>query len=184
MIGITLSTDQIRTAPTEVRRWIEREVSKSLGLLPMATGSDVGGAHLVACTPDEIAGIFAAIREILPAVNVFFEFGREGISLEGVEAFRLIDIMHHARLQAVSEVVTCLDIINRTLHQVRNDPAASFCGYDQDGHCFIATETRQNITRLWRAVVESRSAAVDRPVATPAANAPSPQPAAHPAPAF
>ncbi|MFZ2156148.1 MAG: hypothetical protein WAV72_08525 [Bradyrhizobium sp.] len=32
MVGITLSSEQIRTAPAEVRRWIEREVMTSLGL--------------------------------------------------------------------------------------------------------------------------------------------------------
>ena len=32
MIGITLTSEQIRTAPAEVRRWIERQVATSLGL--------------------------------------------------------------------------------------------------------------------------------------------------------
>ena len=32
MIGITLSSEQIRAAPADVRRWIEREVMTSLGL--------------------------------------------------------------------------------------------------------------------------------------------------------
>ena len=31
MIGITLTTDQIRNAPNEVRQWIGREVSAALG---------------------------------------------------------------------------------------------------------------------------------------------------------
>ncbi|SIO24394.1 hypothetical protein SAMN05443247_03091 [Bradyrhizobium erythrophlei] len=32
MIGITLTTDQIRTAPADVRQWIEHQVIASLGL--------------------------------------------------------------------------------------------------------------------------------------------------------
>ena len=32
MIGITLTTDQIRTAPADVRQWIEHQVIVSLGL--------------------------------------------------------------------------------------------------------------------------------------------------------
>jgi hypothetical protein len=32
MIGITLTSGQIRAAPADVRRWIEREVMASLGL--------------------------------------------------------------------------------------------------------------------------------------------------------
>jgi hypothetical protein len=31
MIPITLTSEQIRNAPTEVRRWIEREVMTSMG---------------------------------------------------------------------------------------------------------------------------------------------------------
>jgi hypothetical protein len=34
MIGITLGSEQILRAPTEVRRWIEHEVTASLGLQP------------------------------------------------------------------------------------------------------------------------------------------------------
>lgn len=183
MIGITLSVDQIRTAPTEVRRWIEREVCRSLGLLPTGLSGDATGSRLVACTAQDVGGILAAVRDILPAVNVFFEFGREGISLEGVEAFRLVDIMHHARLQSVAEVIACLDMINQTLRQIRNDQAAAFCGFDQDGHCFIAAETRQNITRLWRSVVESRRASADMGAPAPAFPAGEPATARPPMPA-
>ena len=32
MIGITLTTDQIRNAPPQVRQWIEHEVIAALGL--------------------------------------------------------------------------------------------------------------------------------------------------------
>jgi len=32
MIGITLTADQIRNAPKEVRKWIEQEVIGGLGL--------------------------------------------------------------------------------------------------------------------------------------------------------
>jgi hypothetical protein len=46
MIGITLTSEQIRTAPTEVRRWIEREVMISLGLSSQsADGSKPHGEH-------------------------------------------------------------------------------------------------------------------------------------------
>ncbi|MEW6640362.1 MAG: hypothetical protein AB1586_07635 [Pseudomonadota bacterium] len=189
MIGITLSVDQIRTAPTDVRRWIEREVCRSLGLLPTGLNGDTSGTRLVACTAQDVGSILTAVRDILPAVNVFFEFGREGIPLEGVEAFRLVDIMHHARLQSVAEVIACLDMINQALRQVRNDQAAAFCGFDQDGHCFIATETRQNITQLWRSVVESRRASTDTRASSPAfaageaVAAMSPATATQPAPA-
>lgn len=34
MVGITLTPEQIKGAPVEVRRWMEREVAASLGLQP------------------------------------------------------------------------------------------------------------------------------------------------------
>ena len=37
MIGITLSSEQVRTAPPEVRIWIEHQVAISLGLQVRAT---------------------------------------------------------------------------------------------------------------------------------------------------
>ncbi len=50
MIGITLTTDQIRNAPPDVRRWIEHEVIASLGLAatrPPAPALPEQSAHLV-----------------------------------------------------------------------------------------------------------------------------------------
>ncbi len=61
MIGITLSSEQIRTAPAEVRRWIEREVMTSLGLqtAPADTRPPVSSAEAEteAGQPDKEAGI-------------------------------------------------------------------------------------------------------------------------------
>ena len=60
MIGITLSSDQIRTAPAEVRRWIAREVMMSLGLqdTPAAAGAvSSADPETEAVQPDKEAGI-------------------------------------------------------------------------------------------------------------------------------
>src|SRR5579862_4906871 len=45
MIGITLTTDQIRSAPKEVRQWIEHQVIASLGLASEAP-APVQATHL------------------------------------------------------------------------------------------------------------------------------------------
>jgi hypothetical protein len=68
--------------------------------------------HLASCNADELVAILA--QGVPPAVNVFFEFGRQGavIPQSRVEAFRLLDIAHHTRLQ-VAQVVACLDVIKR-----------------------------------------------------------------------
>lgn len=163
MIGITLTTDQIRNAPPEVRRWIEHEVIASLGMAAdaPATASPAQTAHLVACSVEEAAGILSQIHAGLPAVNVFFEFGRPGIAFgqPPVMAFRLIDILHHTRLQSVGQVMACLDMINQALAQVRRDPTARFCGFDQEGHCLIAPETQASIAALWQNVMADQQPA-------------------------
>jgi hypothetical protein len=102
---------------------------------------------------------------MLPAVNVFFEFGRRGAVLgpSGLEAFRLQDIAYHTRLQSVGQVMACLDIINEALAQIRGDVSATFCGFDREGHCFIPAETHQNILRLWQNVIAGRQFVTDGP---------------------
>jgi hypothetical protein len=158
MTGIVLSADQIRTAPADVRRWIEREVSTSLGLSPPTPDAGTHNDHLVACSTEQLAGVLAGIQGILPVVNVFFEFGRQGavIGSQGLEAFRLTDIMHHTRLQSVGQVITCLDAINQALREVSDETNISFCAIDREGHCFVPMQTQQNILRLWHEIIASQ----------------------------
>ena len=105
MVGITLSSEQIRNAPAEVRRWIEREVLTSLGQHTAPdNGSKAHSEHLATCSEEEITATLAQIEGVLPAMNVFFEFGRQGavFGQPSVEAFRLPDIAHHARFRISS----------------------------------------------------------------------------------
>jgi hypothetical protein len=163
MIGITLTTDQIRNAPAEVRRWIEHEVIASLGLAADAPAvpSPAQAAHLVACSAEDAAGVLSQIQGMMAAVNVFFEFGRPGISFgqPAVMAFRLIDILHHTRLENIGQVMACLDLINQTLAQLRRDPTARFCGFDNEGHCLIAPATQASIASLWQNVLANQQPA-------------------------
>ncbi len=164
MIGITLTTDQIRNAPPDVRRWIEHEVIASLGLAadaPPAPALPEQSAHLVGCSAEDAAGVLARIQGALPAVNVFFEFARPGISFgqPPVMAFRLIDILHHTQLRDVGQIIACLEMINQALTQVRRDPSARSCGFDNEGHCLIAPETQASIATLWSNVLASQQPA-------------------------
>ena len=159
MVGITSSSEQIRNAPAEVRRWIEREVLTSLGQHTAPdNGSKAHSEHLAACSEEEITAILAQIEGVLPAVNVFFEFGRQGavFGQPSVEAFRLPDIAHHVRLQNIGQVIACLDIINQAFGRVCGDPDAKFCGLGRDGHCFIMLETQQNILKVWRKLIANQ----------------------------
>jgi hypothetical protein len=165
VIGITLNSEQIRTAPADVRRWIEREISHSFGPQSQPADHKSHGERPAACSADEVAALLSRIQGVLPAVNVFFEFGRQGAVLgpSRLEAFRLQDIAYHTRLQSVGQVIACLDIINEALAQIRGDVSATFCGFDREGHCFIPAETQQNILRLWQNVIAGQQLATDGP---------------------
>src|SRR3974377_2376007 len=81
MIGITLSCDQIRAAPPEVRRWIEQEVAISLRpQIAVPDGQD-RVEELAICSVEELSSILAMVQGVLPAVNVLFELGRAGLSV-------------------------------------------------------------------------------------------------------
>ncbi len=164
MIGITLSSEQIRTAPADIRQWIEREVATSLGFQsPSANANRQSGGQLAACSPDEVATLLSEIQGVLPAVNVFFEFGRQGAVMgpSRVEAFRLLDIAHHTRLPDVGQVIACLNLISEALGRIRGDNNARFCGFDHEGHCFVAMETQQSILHLWQDVLAAQQLASD-----------------------
>lgn len=151
MTGITLSSDQVRRAPPEVRRWIEHELAASLGLQVQATDSQGGEpAQLAACSHDELAAVLTLIQGALPVVNVFFELGRQATSYaqDRLQAHRLSDIQHHTQLRTVEQVISCLNLIDQSLHRIRGSTDVSFYGLDGD-YCFVATETQRNIRQLW-----------------------------------
>lgn len=159
MIGITLTTDQIRNAPAEVRRWIEHEVIASLGLVAdaPAAAAHPQATHLHACTAEDAAAVLADIKGLMPAFNVFFEFARPGISYgqPPVMAFRLIDILYHTRLADIGQVIECLEAINQALARVRGDASARFCDFDNQGHCLIAPQTQHSVATLWQGILAS-----------------------------
>ncbi len=158
MLGITLTPEQIRTAPPDVRRWLEQELAKTFGLSPAqseAPEAQPHHEHLVACTFDEATLVLRSIQGMLPVVNVFFELGRHAANLpeEGLAAFRLTDMLHHTRLQNLDQIIDCLRIINEAVQQVRADPDATLYALDRYGDCYVAAQTQQSILRLWLQVV-------------------------------
>jgi hypothetical protein len=56
MIGITLSAEQVRAAPPEVRRWIEHEISVAFGAaVPGQPQAEDLATRLMGCNADEAA---------------------------------------------------------------------------------------------------------------------------------
>jgi hypothetical protein len=159
MIGITLTTDQIRSAPKEVRQWIEHQVIASLGVAAEAATSVLAQAtDLAALSEEEAAAVLAQVRGMLPAANVFFEFGRPGVAFgePAVTTYRLIDILNHTRLQNIGQVMTCLEALDNAVARLRGQPNICFCGFDNEGRCFIAPETQHAIAALWHEVIASQ----------------------------
>ena len=78
MAGITLSMDDIKAAPSEVRRWLEHEVARALG--SQAVPAPAPAQSLVGCSIEETRDMLALVQGMLPVVSVFFELGREAAS--------------------------------------------------------------------------------------------------------
>lgn len=167
MVGLTLTPEQIRSAPPEVRRWLEQEVAATLGLDASQDPAILAGEHLAACTPNEALEIYVQIRDSVPVVAAFFELGREGERLgrDAVALRRLVDILQHSRLPSLDDLLACLQVIDSTFRRLRGDGRATLCAVDERGICLIAIETQQSIAAVWQKIVSRRA-----PPATIAAN--------------
>jgi len=153
MVGITLSAEQVRNAPPEVRRWLEQELLASFGLRQPAPQPN--SPHLTTCNVEDVVNVLSLIQGMIPVVNVFFELGRQvtGAELSGVKVFRLVDIARHGHLQSEEQVIACLEAINQAFCRVRRNEDAMIYGLDGTGHCFIAAETQRSIFHVWQQIV-------------------------------
>ncbi len=158
MAGITLSMDDIKAAPPEVRRWLEHEVARALGL--QAAPAPAQASSLVGCNIEEARDMLALVQGMLPVVSVFFELGREAasVAVHGLRAFRITDILRHARLQSPDQVIQCLNVLTQALRRSRGDAAAEFFALDDQGHCLVAEATMRSVLRLWQEIVAQRAA--------------------------
>ncbi|HUB16920.1 MAG TPA: hypothetical protein VMB34_33605 [Acetobacteraceae bacterium] len=168
MLGISLTAEQIRAAPPEVRHWLEQQVA---GLFsPVAEEvAQAAPRHLALLNPGDAQAVLEQIEDILPVVSVFFELGRENASVpvQGVRVFRLAEILRHTRLESVAQVIDCLEVINDALRHVRKDPEALFCAVDRDGRCFVAEPTSRAVLSLWQGIVASRDLQLPKAAVAP-----------------
>ncbi len=154
MVGITLSPEQIRSAPPEVRRWLEEEIAASLGLRVHGIENLPSSGRVVAVSLDEARAILASIRGMLPVVNVFFELGRkgEGPGPQGLVVLSLAKIFTHARLSTIEQVIAGIDLINTATQKARQDVSCNLCLVDSRGLCVVAAQTLDSIARLWQEI--------------------------------
>ena len=157
MAGITLSSDEIKAAPPEVRRWLEQELIRAFGVQP--TQPPAATAPLMGCNIEEARDLLSLVQGMLPVVSVFFELGREAasVAVHGMRAFSIADILRHVRLHGPEQVIQCLDILSQTLRRVRGDDATEFYVLDDQGHCLVAETTMRSILRLWQEIVAQRA---------------------------
>jgi hypothetical protein len=120
----------------------------------------VQAAHLDAGREEEAAAILAQVRGMLPALKVFFDFARPGVvfSHPPATAFRLIDILHHTKLQNIGQVLACLEAINEAFVRLRGNASVRSCCFDNEGHCFVAPQTQASIAALWQDVIAAQRA--------------------------
>lgn len=154
MVAMTLTAEEIRTAPTEVRHWLEQQYGTLFGTPEPHSAAP----PLSACTPEEAAAILTQIQGLLPVVAVFFELGREtaAASGQGVRALSLPEMARHARLRAPEQVLECLRMINQVLAEIRQQPDAAIAAVDGQGRCFVADATSSAILGLWQQIVAAR----------------------------
>lgn len=107
---------------------------------------------------DETTTVLSLIQGVLPVVNVFFELGREGINVDaqGFAVFRLADILRHTRLQALEQVIACLDTISEAARRLPGHADGVFYGLDDRGHCFISAQTQRSILHVWQQIIAAR----------------------------
>ena len=154
MISFTFSLEQLKAAPSEVRRWVEHEIGAARGLLGRLDHdpSQVHSAALAACTPEEALQIFELIKDNFLLSQVFFELAREttaGRTAPPLHALNISELLRHTRLSDGDGLADCFTAINQVFQAVRNDREAALFGFDQYGHVYIHESTHYSMRRAW-----------------------------------
>ena len=168
MTSFTFSLEQLRTAPPEVRRWVEHEIGTALAALGRLDHdqSQVHTAELAACTPEEALQMFELVKDNFLLSQVFFELAREtpaGRTAPPLHALNIADLLRHTRLPDGDRLADCFTAINQIFQTVRNDPEAALFGFDQYGHVYIHETTHHSIRRMWEQLFVANQPAANRP---------------------
>lgn len=155
MVGVTLSPEQIRSAPPEVRRWLEQQLAATLGINRPSLYGGHAPQELVVCNVEDARAIFSLIRNALPVVSVFFELAREPaiFTQQALRVLHLEDLARHCRLLTPNHLMTCLEAINRALQEASGNPEAKLFALDDAGRCFIPDVTARSIHAVWQEMV-------------------------------
>ena len=159
MTGLTFSVEQIKSAPPEVRLWIEQEIAAAFRAVAIPTPAPVETPQLGACTPEEALRLFEMIRPDFAATQVFLELGREppvGNRAPALHALSIGELKRHLRL-GDDRLADCFRGINRSFMQIRNDPQTALFGFDQANHVYVHEMTYRSIRSLWEELAQLQS---------------------------
>ncbi len=154
MAGFTLTLEDLRSAPPEVRRWLVGRIEGDLSMLvsaPPAT-PPAQAPTLAGCTPDEALGVLELLQGDFAATHVFLELARDEPRADASDSLHAVSISALVRNTRLDErrLVSCLRSINRAFQQVRQDPAATLFGFDQADHIYVHETTYRSIRSLWQ----------------------------------
>jgi hypothetical protein len=169
MTSFTFSIEQVRSAPPEVRRWIEHEITAAFAALNRSEHdpSQVHAAALAACIPQEAAQVFEMIKGNFLLSQVFFELARGMPNSHGptpLHPLSVADIIRHTRLADGDRLVDCFTAINQAFQTIRNDPEATLFGFDQQGHVFVHQTTHDSVSQLWEQLFAAHAPIAGAPV--------------------
>ena len=163
MTSFTFSLEQLRSAPLEVRRWIDNEIVTALGSLTRSEHgpSEPHSIELAACTPDEALKVFELIKGNFLLSQVFFELAREMPPHTGGSGphhtLNIGELLRHTRLSDGDRLADCFTAINTAFQSVRNDEEAALFGFDQHGRVYIHDTTHQSIRCVWQQLVTAHA---------------------------
>lgn len=163
MTSFTFSLEQLRSAPPEVRRWIENEIASALATLTRSDHGVTGphSAELAACTSEEALKIFELIRGNFLLSQVFFELARETPTAAGsstpFHTFNVGEILRHTRLSDGERLADCFTSINKAFQSVRGDEEAILFGFDQFGRVYAHNTTHQSVRRVWQQLIAAHA---------------------------
>ena len=168
MISFTFSVEQVKSAPPEVRRWMENEIAKALAFQTHSPHdpSKMQANELAICPLDELIQLFNLISSNFVVTQVFFELARETPlthNMSSLHALNLSDMQRHVQLGDGHQLIECLNIINQALQRVRNDPTASLFAGDETGHIYVHETTHRNIRQLRERLVGAHASAMNQP---------------------
>ncbi|HLY58729.1 MAG TPA: hypothetical protein VKS60_24410 [Stellaceae bacterium] len=161
MVGVTLSAELVKSAPPEVRRWIEAQVRTGLSLdHPLPTQQTRDEADEVdICSYEEAAKIVQLIADDYLATRVLFELGRDvGHTVHWhaeVYAIRTDDLAHGMQVADERRLEHCLAKIEDAFKRVRGNARAKFVVFDRNHRCYIRLGTHWHIRDLWHAVAST-----------------------------